>query len=76
MVALSTNPSVAMFSRMTLKTIPQGAATQCYVAVHPDNATITGKYFSDSALKEPAAVAHDEAQAEALWQWSESVMGA
>ncbi len=66
----------AMFSTMTLKTIPQGAATQCYVAVHPDNAAVSGKYFADCALKEPAAVAYDEAQAEALWEWSESVIGA
>ena len=64
----------AMFSRMTLKTLGQGAATQCYVAVNPETAGITGKYFADCALKEPAAVAHDEAQAEALWTQSEALI--
>ncbi|MFT5680234.1 MAG: WW domain-containing oxidoreductase [Myxococcota bacterium] len=64
----------AMFSTMKLKTIPQGAATQCYVAVHPDLAGVTGKYFADCGEKAPAAVAHDEAEAEALWKWTESVI--
>jgi len=66
----------AMFSTMTLKSIPQGAATQCYVATHPDNAAVSGKYFADCALKKPAAVAFDADQAEALWLWTESVIGA
>ena len=66
----------AMFSTMTLKTIPQGAATQCYVATHPDNSAVSGKYFADCALKKPAAVAFDADQAEALWRWTESVISA
>jgi WW domain-containing oxidoreductase len=64
----------AMFSRMTLKTIPQGAATQCYVAVHPELAGVTGQYFADCEVKEPAGVAHDEAQGEALWRWTEALI--
>ena len=65
----------AMFSRMTLKTVQQGAATQCYVAVHPEISGISGKYFSDCQIKAPAAAALDEAQAEALWRVSEELLG-
>ena len=64
----------AMFSTMTMKTVPQGAATQCYVAVHPDLAGVSGTYFSDSQPKAPAAVADDIEQSEALWTVSEQLI--
>jgi len=57
------------------KTIPQGAATSCYVATRPELNGVTGKYFSDCAVKEPSRLALDEALAERLWEVSEKLTG-
>jgi WW domain-containing oxidoreductase len=60
--------------RQFSKTIPQGAATQCYLATHPDIAGITGKYFSDCRIAEPSRVARDDALGERLWAVSERIV--
>ena len=72
------NPE-AMYERMKkmLKTVEQGASTQCYVATHPDNASVRGAYFSDCAVAKPRhAKADDDALAEALWERSEAIIAA
>ncbi len=56
-----------------LKTEAEGAATQCYVAAHPDVASVSGLYFADFNLKKPAAIAQDKALAEKLWDKSEEL---
>lgn len=67
-----------MFAGMRdrLKTIPQGAATQCYVAVHPQVRAVTGRYFVDSNEATPIAAASDDALAEALWAETERIVAA
>ncbi len=64
-----------MLSSMTLKTIPQGAATQVLVATHPELSDVTGKYFADCQVKETL---HDQAEnaelAEELWAKSEQLV--
>jgi WW domain-containing oxidoreductase len=55
-----------------LKTIEQGAATQCYVAVHP-GATQSGEYFADCNVKKPRSAARDPALALRLWEVSERI---
>jgi len=64
-----------MFARMQKieKTIPQGAATQCFVATHPALQGVSGRYFSDCAELAPIPAALDDAAAAALWAWTESV---
>ena len=54
-----------------LKSIPQGAATQCYVAVHPGAASAHGEYFADCNVAVPRADASDPALARQLWEESE-----
>lgn len=68
----------SMFERMKpmLKTIPQGAATQCYVATRPELAEVSGVYFSDCAPAETLAAAEDDELAERLWQRSEDIAAA
>ena len=65
-----------MFARLRdrMKTIPQGAATQCYVATHPDVAAISGRYFSDCALLEPIPEGSDDALAAQLWATTARLM--
>jgi WW domain-containing oxidoreductase len=57
------------------KSIPQGAATTCYVATRPELVGVTGQYFSDCAVKEPSRLAQDDALAERLWEVSEKLTG-
>ncbi|MDB5394402.1 MAG: oxidoreductase [Rhodospirillales bacterium] len=57
-----------------LKTIPQGAATQCYVAANPGAAAISGQYWADSNIKVPRYDAEDPALAARLWEVSERIV--
>lgn len=67
-----------MFAGMRdrLKTVPQGAATQCYVATNPRVRGVTGRYFIDSNEATPIAAATDDALAEALWARTEQILAA
>jgi len=62
-----------MLSTMTLKSIPQGAATQCLVATHPELSAVTGKYFSDCQIKRTHAHGQDTELAARLWTRSEEI---
>jgi WW domain-containing oxidoreductase len=61
-------------ARLFTKTIPQGAATQCYLATHPEVAGITGQYFSDCRVAEANSAARDDAMGERLWTLSEQLV--
>lgn len=78
-LARSMNPIVSgllgLLMRPFGKTIPQGAATTCYVATRPELAGVTAKYFSDCAVAKPSRHAGDEALAERLWDVSEKLTG-
>ena len=56
------------------KSIPQGAATQCYVAVHPAAASVRGEYFADCNLAGPSRHAQDAALAAQLWDKTEEII--
>ena len=62
----------AMYDKLRpmMKTVGQGAATQCFAAVHPSMSDVTGVYLSDCAIKETIPAGADDALAEALWQRS------
>lgn len=55
------------------KSIPQGAATQCYVAAHPIPAPINGRYFVDCNPAMASRLMYDEALAKRLWTVSEQI---
>jgi WW domain-containing oxidoreductase len=61
-------------SLLFLKTIPQGAATQCYAAVHPAAAQISGAYLMNCQLSEPRSEANDVALAGRLWAVSTQIV--
>uniref|UniRef100_A0A803N615 Uncharacterized protein n=1 Tax=Chenopodium quinoa TaxID=63459 RepID=A0A803N615_CHEQI len=56
------------------KNVPQGAATTCYVALHPQLKGETGKYYVDCNELEPYALAKDEELGKKLWEFSESLV--
>jgi WW domain-containing oxidoreductase len=57
-----------------MRDVGQGAATQCYVAVHPDAAAVSGKYFADCNVAEPRKDGTDAATAAKLWAVSEEIV--
>lgn len=61
-------------TRILWKNVPQGAATTCYLALHPSLKGVTGKYYVDCNEFEPYALAKDEALAKKLWEFSENLV--
>ncbi|KAF3321355.1 NAD(P)-binding Rossmann-fold superfamily protein [Carex littledalei] len=58
-------------ARKLLKTIPQAAATTCYVATHHRLRGISGKYFADCNEASPSSPATNLHEAKRLWLMSE-----
>lgn len=54
-----------------LKTIPQAAATTCYVATHPRLLNVSGKYFADCKEASTSKLGSSSKEAERLWSVSE-----
>ncbi|XP_065858289.1 short-chain dehydrogenase TIC 32, chloroplastic-like [Euphorbia lathyris] len=61
---------VSLVGKYVLKNVPQGAATTCYVALHPQVKGVTGKYFMDSNIAKPSSLAVDTELAKKLWDFS------
>ena len=60
-------------SGIPFKSIPEGAATSCYLAAHPLVDGVTGWYFADCNPAVPAGFMQDDAMAARLWQVSEQL---
>jgi WW domain-containing oxidoreductase len=56
-----------------LKSIPQGAATQTWLAAHPATGSLRGAYCADCNVARPRPDAEDDALAERLWDVSEAI---
>ncbi|CAN1253888.1 Short-chain dehydrogenase TIC 32, chloroplastic [Linum perenne] len=56
--------------KYVLKNVQQGAATTCYVALHPQVKGVRGEYFSDSNVCKPNPQAKDGELARKLWDFS------
>ncbi|KAK9147472.1 hypothetical protein Scep_006229 [Stephania cephalantha] len=52
------------------KTVQQGAATTCYVTLHPQVKGVSGKFFVDCNIATPSSVAQDSNLAKKLWEFS------
>ena len=61
-------------SNPMFKTIPEGTATQCYVATSPDLAGVTGYYYDDCNPVVPNQHMQDDAAAARLWSVSEELV--
>ncbi|XP_049361093.1 short-chain dehydrogenase TIC 32 B, chloroplastic-like [Solanum verrucosum] len=64
------------FTCILWKNVPQGAATTCYVALHPSLKGLTGKYYYDCNEYKPSKLARDEALAKNLWDFSNNLVNA
>lgn len=59
---------------LVLKSIPEGAATQTYLAASPKVDGVTGLYFSDCNPKKPRRDAEDPELARRLWEETERIV--
>lgn len=64
----------AIANPLLLKSIAEGAATQCYVATRPELAGVTGEYFADCNIAKPSELGRDSALATRLWEESERIV--
>lgn len=60
--------------KFMLKSTSQGAATTCYLALHPYVKGTSGKYFADCEEAKSASHAQDSDLAKRLWDLSESLV--
>lgn len=61
---------------IAMKNVQQGAATQCYVAVHPATAKVSGEYFADCNVAPSSRHGRDDALADRLWERTEQIVAA
>ena len=59
---------------IALKNVPQGAATQCYVAVHPGAEGLNGEYFADCNVAKSSRHSRNPELAEKLWKRTEEIV--
>ena len=76
-LARSMNPiakgALAIAAPLVLKSVAEGAATQCYLAVHPNVEGVAGKYFSDCNVGKSSRHGRDVEMAAKLWEVSEQI---
>ncbi|KAF7131514.1 hypothetical protein RHSIM_Rhsim09G0199400 [Rhododendron simsii] len=65
---------VDVLGKYVIKNVQQGAATTCYVALHPQVKGMSGKYFADCKLAEASSQANDTDLAKKLWDFSLSLI--
>ncbi|KAK1271988.1 hypothetical protein QJS04_geneDACA022352 [Acorus gramineus] len=63
-----------LFTFLLWKNVPQGAATTCFVALHPSLKGVTGKYFLDCNEFQPSHLAQDRELATKLWDFSNKLI--
>ncbi|KAF3432960.1 hypothetical protein FNV43_RR24062 [Rhamnella rubrinervis] len=64
------NGLATILGKYVLKNVQQGAATTCYVALHPQVKGVSGHYFADSNIAEASTRANDAKLARKLWDFS------
>ncbi|KAK9103660.1 hypothetical protein Sjap_020914 [Stephania japonica] len=67
------NGIVNTVGKFFLKNVQQGAATTCYVALHPQVKGVSGEYFADSNLGKASSLGQDSPLAKRLWDFSMSL---
>jgi WW domain-containing oxidoreductase len=68
------NALVPVAAAIAMKSIPQGAATQCYLAAHPSAAKLNGEYLSDVNVAKSTRNGRDLALADRLWSLTEDIV--
>jgi WW domain-containing oxidoreductase len=70
---LATRVGLSVLAPLALKSIPQGAATQCYVATNP-GLLANGEWFSHCNIARSSRLGSDPELARRLWEASERIV--
>jgi NAD(P)-dependent dehydrogenase (short-subunit alcohol dehydrogenase family) len=73
-VSLATRAALALAGPVFLKSVAQGAATQCWAVAHPGASRVNGQYLVDCNEAIPSAHARDHALQERLWKETERIV--
>jgi NAD(P)-dependent dehydrogenase (short-subunit alcohol dehydrogenase family) len=73
-VGLASRVGLALAGPVFLKSVAQGAATQCWAVAHPAAAGLSGEYLVDCNPATPSALARNHALQERLWEESERIV--
>ncbi|ESW24232.1 hypothetical protein PHAVU_004G113100 [Phaseolus vulgaris] len=65
---------INMLGNYAMKSIQQGAATTCYVALHPHVKGVSGEYFSDNNVAKASSLAKNTDLAKKLWDFSMKII--
>ncbi|CAO2838794.1 unnamed protein product [Amaranthus hypochondriacus] len=65
---------VDLVGQWIVKNVQQGAATTCYVALHPNVRGVSGKYFADCNTAKASTQSNDTDLARKLWELSSSLV--
>ncbi|UJR79492.1 SDR family oxidoreductase [Sandaracinus amylolyticus] len=68
--------ALAVAGPIALKSVGEGAATECFLATHPSLAGVSGEYFADCNVAKPRADARDPEIAKKLWARTEEIVAA
>ncbi|CAA7399053.1 unnamed protein product [Spirodela intermedia] len=60
--------------QLVMKNIQQGAATTCYVALHPQVHGVNGSYFCNCNISKPSSKAEDQELGKKLWEFTETLV--
>ncbi|KAL5155281.1 Short-chain dehydrogenase TIC 32, chloroplastic [Glycine soja] len=74
LIPLKHKQTTQVFTFYIWKNVPQGAATTCYVALHPSVKGVTGKYFVDCNQCKPSSHAKNKQLAKKLWDFSNDLI--
>lgn len=66
--------AMSLVEPLLFKSVEQGAATETYVAAHPDADRHNGEYFADCNVEESSEAGRDMDLAERLWEESERIV--
>ena len=66
---------LGLFMFPFMSTIPQGAATSCYLVANDSAADVAGRYFADCRPAKVNPLAEDVNLAKRLWETSETLIG-
>ncbi|KAJ4973468.1 hypothetical protein NE237_006642 [Protea cynaroides] len=68
------NGLLLSLGKYLVKNVQQGAATTCYVALHPQVKGVGGEFFVDCNIAKPTSQAKDLKLAKELWEFSMSLI--
>ena len=66
--------ALSIANPLVLKSVPEGAATQTWAAVHPSLDKTTGEYLADCNVVKSSALGRDMGLAARLWEESEKIV--